>query len=330
MESGLGCVGKMMLLRIFLWSFNAVAPVLFLLAAGWFIAFRGHVHEEDRTFLNRLCFKYLLPCQLFSNTLSIDFSSGYNTRLLLFCGGGLFVVAISAWAILTFVVSDRPRRAIFIVSAFRANNILYGLPLAANLFGAEGTAVAVMVYPVTIIFFNIMTVVVMVYFSQGGGGKMDKIFKKTAADIVRNPLITGCLLGTLCAALRVPVPLFLKNGINSAGAAATPVALLLLGSQIDMKALTGNIKPALAACAIRLLLVPSISLTAMVFAGFRGPELSALMVAFAAPSAVTNMVMARNYDIAPAFAAQTVYLSTILSGVTIFLIIVSLRVLNLM
>jgi predicted permease len=51
------------------------------------------------------------------------------------------------------------------------------------------------------------------------------------------------------------------------------------------------------------------------------------MVAFAAPCAVTNMVMARNYNIAPAFAAHTVYLSTALSMFTMFLTISLLRAL---
>ncbi|MDR2528629.1 MAG: AEC family transporter [Synergistaceae bacterium] len=318
-----------MITRILLWSFNAIAPVLFAIVLGWLVAFRGHITENDRTFLNRLCFKYLLPIQLFTNTLSIDFARGYNTRLLAFCGGGVLVIAAVAWVLFTIIISDRPKRAIFILSAFRTNNILYGLPLATNLFGAEGVAVAVMVYPITIISFNVLTVATLVYFSQGEG-KTGSTLKKTLLDVATNPLIIACLLGTLCAALDVAVPRFLRGGLDSAGAAATPVALLLLGSQIDARKLSGNLRPALAACALRLIVVPAAALAVVIPAGFRGPELSALMVAFAAPSAVTNMVMARNYNVAPDFAAQTVYLSTVFSLGTIFLFIVLLRFLGLM
>ena len=59
--------------------------------------------------------------------------------------------------------------------------------------------------------------------------------------------------------------------------------------------------------------------------GFRGPELGALAVVFAAPSAVGNLIMARHYGVAPRLVAQTVYLSTLLSLATIFCVISILR-----
>jgi predicted permease len=53
------------------------------------------------------------------------------------------------------------------------------------------------------------------------------------------------------------------------------------------------------------------------------------MVVFAAPCAVNNLIMARNYRIDPPFAAQTVYLSTVLSLPTMFIAISLLRALGL-
>jgi predicted permease len=49
------------------------------------------------------------------------------------------------------------------------------------------------------------------------------------------------------------------------------------------------------------------------------------MVVFAAPCAVNNLIMARNYRIDPLFAAQTVYLSTVFSLPTMFITISLLR-----
>jgi predicted permease len=80
---------------------------------------------------------------------------------------------------------------------------------------------------------------------------------------------------------------------------------------------------------MRLVLVPAVLVVITILAGFRGPELGALMVVFAAPCAITTLVMARSYQIAPEFTAQTVYLSTILSMVTIFFAITLLRGLGL-
>jgi predicted permease len=111
--------------------------------------------------------------------------------------------------------------------------------------------------------------------------------------------------------------------------AATPVSLILLGAQINLKALAGNIRAVSGAVFLRLLLVPGVLVPLAVYMGFRGPELGALAIAFAAPPAVGNLIMARNYKVAPEFAAQTVYLATIVSMFTIFVMVAILRGLGL-
>jgi predicted permease len=221
-----------------------------------------------------------------------------------------------------------------IVSSFRSNNLIYALPLAANLFGAEGVTVASMMIPVVIILFNFFCVVVMVSYAPAEAGEAGKpalseSLKRTVIDILKNPLIVGSVAGIVFSLLGITLPGFLQNGLNGVAAAATPIALMLLGAQIDFKALAGNLGPALGACALRLLIVPGLLVPLMVFLGFRGPELGALMVAFAAPCAVNNLIMARNYRIDPPFAAQTVYLSTVLSLPTMFIAISLLRALGL-
>jgi predicted permease len=186
-----------------------------------------------------------------------------------------------------------------------------------------------MLVPVTIIIFNFFTVIVMVYHSREGKSGMGETVKSTLLDIVKNPLIIGSLLGIALSLVHAQIPASLKSGLNAIAATATPTALILLGAQIDFKKLSGSLAPALGASILRLIIVPAITVPLMVWAGFRGPELGALMVAFAAPCAVTNLVMARNYNIDPPFAAQTVYLSTVLSMFTLFGAISLLRALEL-
>ncbi|MDR1108522.1 MAG: AEC family transporter, partial [Spirochaetaceae bacterium] len=148
---------------VILFSFNAVAPMLFPMALGWFIRYRNHISEGDINFLNRLCFRYLLAFHIFNSTAAIDFRAEFNPRLIFLCTLSVFTVMAAAWIVFAFLIRDREKRCIFIVSAFRSNNIIYALPLAANLFGEPGIKVAAMLVPVTIILFNFFCVVVMVY-----------------------------------------------------------------------------------------------------------------------------------------------------------------------
>jgi predicted permease len=326
-------------LDIIIFSFNAVAPLFFPIILGWFIKWRKHINEENINFLNRICFRYLLAFHIFNITATINFYEEFEPRLIAICSLGIFLVMIAAWAVFSFTIRDREKRCVFIVSSFRSNNIIYALPMAANLFGPEGVKAAATLAPVTIILFNFFCVMTMVYHAQAslgdgtsGAGAYDvaAAIRGTVIDIVRNPLIAGSVLGILFSLSGVALPLFMRNGINAVAATGTPLALILLGSQMDFKQLTGSLAPALGACAVRLVIVPGILVPLMVAAGFRGLELGALMVVFAAPCAVTNLIMARNYRINPPLAAQTVYLSTALSLPTMFIAISLLRSLGLL
>jgi predicted permease len=319
---------------IIIFSFNAVTPLLFPIALGWFIRLRRHISGENIDFLNRLCFQYLLPFHIFNSIRVIDFRVEFNPRLIFIVFLCIFLVLLLSWIIFALTIRDQQRRCIMILSSFRSNNLIYALPLAANLFGAEGVTVASMMIPVVIILFNFFSVIVMVTYAPAEAGESGKpelpeSLKRTVVDILRNPLIIGSVAGIVFALSGIGLPGFLRNGLNGVAAAATPIALMLLGAQIDLKRFAGNPGPALGACALRLVLVPGVLVPLMVFLGFRGPELGALMVVFAAPCAVNNLIMARNYRIDPPFAAQTVYLSTVLSLPTMFIAISLLRALGL-
>ncbi|MDR0721985.1 MAG: AEC family transporter [Treponema sp.] len=316
-------------------SFNAIAPLLFTVALGWLIAWRKDIKEADIEVLNKLCFRYLLSLHIFNSTLSIDYYAEFNLKLLIFTTMSIFLIAGLAWLIFTVTIKEPSRRCIFIVCSFRSNNIIYALPLAVNLFGESGVKVAAMLVPVTIILFNFLTVIIMVYHtrlidnSSEETAPLDGALKRTALDIGKNPLIIGSVLGILLSICHIDLPVFLTKGIRSVALTGTPISLLLLGAQIDLKKLAHNIGPVLGACMVRLVIIPGILLPIIIGVGFRGQELGALMVVFGAPCAVANLVMARNYQMDPAFAAQTVYLSTVLSMFTMFSLISVLRAVGL-
>jgi len=314
---------------VFLYAFNAVTPLLFPMALGWLIARRGLISQESINFINLLCFRYLLAFHLFNSTFRIDFYAEFNPRLVILVTGVIFGIFGLAWLVFSLLMRDRERRAIWILCSFRSNNVILALPLAANLFGEAGLKTTAMVVPITIILFNFFSVITFVYHAQPEDSSLQDTLKRTALDLIRNPLITSCVLGITLSLLRVKLPGFVLSGVNTIAVSATPVSLLLLGSQIDLDKLRSGIGPALGACCLRLILVPAILVPVMCLLGFRGPELGCLVVTFAGPCAVTNLVMARNYRIDPSFAAQTVYLSTVLSIFTLFAGIVLLRGLGL-
>jgi predicted permease len=183
--------------------------------------------------------------------------------------------------------------------------------------------------------FNFATVVIMVYYSQftQGGGQtsfdLPSVLKKAILDVVKNPLIIGSSMGILLSLCRIDLPPALRSGITSVASTGTPISFLLLGAQIDFGKMRRDMGPTIFACLLRLAIVPGILVPITILWGFRGPELGALMVVFAAPCAVTNHVMARIYDLDPQFTGQTVTMSTVFSMITMFIGISLLRGLEL-
>jgi predicted permease len=313
--------------NVFLFSFTAIAPMLFSCLVGYAAARVKKPSEETIGYINRVCFSWLLSFHVFNSAMTVDFSAEFKPELVIFFIVGIAAVVIASFVIFTITVKDRVRRANYIVAAYRSSNIVFSLPMATGLFGAAGIRPAAMLIPVTIITFNFFTVAIMVYFSrtEGGGRSLAHEAKKTLLDILRNPLIISSTLGILVSACKITLPPFLRQSAAMIGSAGTPVSFLLLGMQIDFAKFRRDFFPTFSACMVRLVVVPAILVPIMVALGFRGPELGALMVVFAAPCAVTNQVMSRIYDLDPDFTGQTVTMSTVLSMVTMFIWVTVLR-----
>jgi len=82
--------------------------------------------------------------------------------------------------------------------------------------------------------------------------------------------------------------------------------------------------------ALRLVLIPLAFVAGAVLLGFRGQELCALMILFAAPVAVSSYPMAVAMGADGDFAAQMVAWTTVLCLPTIFLWTLALNFLHLM
>ena len=305
---------------VFLTSFNAVSPILLLGGLGWLIKRLGHIDEHSISVLNSISFNYLVSILIFNSTLTTDFYSDFDPRLIIACALGIVFLMIASWVIFGLFMKDRARRCIFIMGTFRTNYVLFAIPITITMFGHENLTAAVLLIPVAIILFNFFGIIVLAYHSQNSTSIAQSVLR-TVIDFCKNPQILGAVFGIALSLARIQLPQFLMGGIGFIASAAPVISLLLLGAQLDFKKLAGDLKPVLAMCTVRLVIAPAIILPFLIGAGFRGPELCALLMVFATPMAVNCLVMARNYNIDPPFAAQSVMVSMVLSIPTMFIFI---------
>ena len=301
-------------MEILLFSANCVLPILLIMAAGYALRRLRVVSDAFVAQANQFCFQVTLPVQLFCNIYRQQPEAG-GGRLIGFAVAAVLAVAGLLCLLLPRLERDRRAAASMIQGIFRGNFLLFGLPLALNMFGEEGVLPTALLLPVAIPLYNILAVVILTHF---GSGEKGLAIKPMLLGIIRNPLILASLLGILVSFMPFSFPEFLSAALEDIGATATPLALMMLGAQFDLSKLKGNLKKALACTAVRLLLVPGVVVTLAVLLGFRGPELGAIFILFCAPTAVSSYVMAQNMGADGDLAGQLVVLTTIFSGITLF------------
>lgn len=326
------------LATIFITALNAVAPIVLMIALGYFLRQKGMLGEGFLKNGNKLVFKLCLPSMLFVNIYSIESLEDIHWDIVLYGSAALCLIFLLGLGISLMTTPVPKRRGVVLQCSFRSNFAIIGLPLAAALGGGQGEIAAAVMSSATVPLMNILAVVALSLFVQENG-KISA--KKILLDIVKNPLIQGVALGMLCLVLRwaqtaiwgevifsldrqtkfvYTVLTWLKN-------ITTPLALLVLGGQFVFSAVKELKREIIVSTACRLILAPAIGITGAYLASRLGlvacgpAEYPALVALFASPVAVSSAIMASEMKNDEQLATQLVVWTTLFSALTIFAIV---------
>lgn len=307
-----------------IFSINAVLPIFLLMCLGTFLR---KIKIFDKEFIekgNYYAFHVLLPTLVFNNIYQSKVSEDINIELIIFA---VCIVLISVGIMFLIVpkfVKDNKNRGIIIQGFYRSNFVLFGVPLSLNIFGESNLAVVTTLVAIIIPIYNFMAVIILEWYSN------DKIdYKKTALCIIKNPLIIGSAIGIFTSVFNIKFPLFLDRTISDVAKTATPFALMMLGGDIQMANIKNNFKYIVIVSIGKLLVFPAFVIAVAVSFGYKGVELGALF-SMAAPSvAVSSYTMAQQYDCNYELAGQLVFVTTLLSPLSIFMFIFFLKTVGL-
>lgn len=329
-------------------AFNAVMPIVLLMALGYWLRRRGAFEASFFKAANSFAFRYCLSAMLFCNMYSLGDLRDIPWGFALFSLAVFGVFTAVGWLFARIFTTERRRKSVLMQNAFRSNMSIIGLPLAAAMAGQEGEAMASAMQAPSIIYFNLVAVIVLTVYAEQGRS-VD--FKKILRSILKNPLIIGLAAGMVCLAIRMALPLnaageivfslqrdlpWLYTAVSNLGKIASPLALVALGGQFDFAAGLGAKKELAAGVLCRLVVCPLIGYGAAFAAQAAGllaltPAVIATMVGmFASPVAVSSAVMAAEMDADGQLANQLVVWTALFSMLTVFLQIVIFRNLGLL
>ncbi|MBR3691545.1 MAG: AEC family transporter [Clostridia bacterium] len=306
-----------------LFAAGAVFPLFVMVMIGQGLGKSGWFDPEYVKKTNRFVFKICLPVMLFRSIQQNEISLTENLRLILFAEAALLVLVVLSVALVPLFVRQNARRSVLMQMIWRTNCLIFGLPVAINIFGEAGAAPMALIMAAVIPMFNIYSVIILAVFDVKNEGHIE--IGKTLLSIVKNPLIIASLLGLAASLADIRFPAMIDTALTYLANIASPLALICLGANLTVR--EGRPPKGILICGLllRLVLVPVAAMTAAVLFGFRGAELGALLLLFASPMAVTGYVMSAEAGADAALAARYVFYSTLLVCLSMFFFILIFR-----
>lgn len=298
----------------FLMALQVVFPLLVLLGLGYFLSMGKLLSGELADKMSKLVYSVFLPVILFYNIYTTDLAKSLNGPLILFGVCAVFILYGLLFVFIPLLEKENRRRGVLIQGIFRSNFVLFGLPVATNLCGAESAGMTTVLIAVVVPIYNILSVIALEVFRHEKPN-----FKAILKGIATNPLIIASVLGILVSLLPIHLPEIVVESIHDIGSIATPLALISLGATFRFKRISTNLRPLLIGVLGKLVIAPCLGIIAAILLGFRGAALGVVIAMFASPAAVSTFPMAKSLGGDGELAGQLVVLGSVLSIVTIFI-----------
>ena len=172
---------------------NGVVPIFIVVFIGYFLKRKGFLTDEFVRVADKLVFKLLLPCFLFTKVADMDKDSFYaqDVTVVLFALAAVLAVSFGTLLICTPLIRDSAKRGAFVQGVYRSNTAILGVPFAENLFGVDGARVAAILLAFVVPLYNVIAVIILSVCDpkKNEGQSVGQKAKAVARDIVKNPLI---------------------------------------------------------------------------------------------------------------------------------------------
>jgi malate permease and related proteins len=303
--------GAQLLLSIFV---SDLLPVFAIAGVGFLLARFAHVQVQT---VSRLTFHALAPALVFNILATSTAESSQVGRMVRFYALVAVSAALMARLIAIPLRLDRRALTAFLLVVICSNSGNYGLPVTLLAFGREALTFA-SVYFVT-----------SSMFTYTGGVFLAASGKRSVRDaligVARIPAVYGALAAVLTMSLGIHVPAAVRAPITLLSDAAVPMMILVLGMQLERAARPERPLVVVAAVVVSLVLTPLVAIGIAHLVGLRGAAFQAGVLQTSMPTAVITTILAVEFDVVPDFVTSVVFVSTLLSPITVTLMIAYLQ-----
>lgn len=289
----------------------AIAEIFGLFTIGIFARLTGYINEKEIDRWSHMVLDLLFPAFIFSSIVS-GFEPEKLNELwpLPFLGFGLVLYGAIAGFLLKFGLNSKnsEKRLTFIYFCAVNNSAYLPIIIIRNLWGDDALA--------NLFFLNLGTTLGIWTIGVGILGA------STLKNVIKN-LLTPNLFAALSALFfslsgySSYIPGLISRVITSAGSAAVPLMLVLIGASLANKQALRISWPVMYITIVRLILLPLSAIAILKMLPVSSDVFTVTAIVALMPVAVASVIMTRRFGGDSNYAASTALISTVMAIITV-------------
>ena len=285
---------------------NNILPILLLGGSGFAL---GKLLHIDSRSLGRVVFYVFSPVLIFNLLLQnhLKLNEAIGVIALTLC-------VIASMGLLTFFLGtlfklERSTLTALLITTMFANTGNYGLPLVSFAFGEKALSYAGIYFVTTTFLFYTVGVLI------ASLGHMN--LREAAFGLFKIPTMYAVVLAILINALHIQIPDPINRAVELAAGGTIPLMLILLGVELTRVQLSGSVRAMQLSVGLRLVVAPLIALVLAGLFGIQGFARQGSVTEASMPSMVSATVLATEYQLDSKLVTAVVFISTLLSPLTL-------------
>ena len=285
---------------------NNILPIILLGSAGFAL---GKVLHVDPRSLGRVVFYVFSPVLIFDLLIRNQLKFSEAASVIGFTISIVIVMGLITYGLGKLLKVERTALISILITSMFANTGNYGLPLVSFAFGDKALPYAGIYFVTTTMLFYSLGVLL------ASLGHMN--FKEAALGLFKVPMLYAVFLALLVNAFHFELPLALERTVDLASGGTIPLMLVLLGLQMTQVEFSKNLRPLQLSVFMRLLIAPILALLITALYDIQGVARQGAMTQASMPSMVSATVLAAEYHLDSKLIAAVVFVSTLLSPLTL-------------
>ena len=299
--------------------FLKTLPFFGLITLGYIAARRGFFSAEATAYLTKFVFYFALSAMLFRFSANLSLGEFFSWTFV----WAYLLGTVTVYLFVTVIgMIERLPVAEIAVEAqcgVIGNVGFLGIPMLVLLLGEAAIGPVMLVLAVDLLVFG--SVIVILITGSREGRLSPAVPRIILSGLARNPMIMSIGTGMIWSALDLPIPVPVNEFLTLLGAAATPCALFAIGASLAAKS-TERIAVASYLTLCKLVLHPAaVAFSAMWLFPVDRYGAGVMVACAALPVAGNIFIVAQHYQVAPQRASAAIFLSTVVSVVTLPVVI---------